>query len=341
MLRVRSCNTCKSKHYPPTGRNCQTILQAPGPSSSHDNDVLAAIASIGKKLDTYGERLTQVERKQDERQTDPPPIPADEQPTLHSLQADRTLQEAANDRLRTIQAIQDVYGDPEDGEPPAGGAEKKRRTVTKKSGRVQTADDIIVQSVDWPHYYVYRGPQRSPANYELLTVHEFVWGFLEIVNKHVNEQALKEKMLSHLQMLMEDCSSFTWDSIRNFHGIFLQQCELGNTSWDDEAYIQKLRWQYTVQPHPAIVGPGEASVAGQKSKTHMEPPSGPPFCLPYQSGNCRYAADHNTSRGFVKHCCAYCLKITKQEYPHTESECRRKAKNGQPHAPPPPAQHPQ
>ena len=54
-------------------------------------------------------------------------------------------------------------------ESDSGTGKSKQKRKGKKSGRAQTADDIVIREIDWPHYYVHQGTEGKPAKYEDLT----------------------------------------------------------------------------------------------------------------------------------------------------------------------------
>ncbi len=122
---------------------------------------------------------------------------------------------------------------------------RKKGKKIKKSGRVRTAVDGIQNSaIDWPHFAVYKGEACKAAEYDELTVPEFVYGYIDILKNGDLTDATKEKMLDHLQDLMEDASSYPWKSVRNFHGVLLSEMERNRLTWRQEAKIQRLRMKY-------------------------------------------------------------------------------------------------
>ena len=57
----------------------------------------------------------------------------------------------------------------------------------------------------WPHLQVYNGPKLKGADYENLSVSEFVYGFLRQM-KHKHFVKYREEMLEYLEEVMEDAS---------------------------------------------------------------------------------------------------------------------------------------
>jgi len=160
----------------------------------------------------------------------------------------------------------------------------------------------------------------APAKYQDLSVQEFVAGYLASLEVSQESPEVRDKMLAHLKELMQDAADFPWANVRNFHAVLLHQFEMGRMSWRDDGRIQQLRRTYAQM----FRGPqaAETSKTGHpKGQT-----KGPAFCLSYQRGACKYTTDHETTRGKVRHVCAYCFTVTGNTFPHAESDCNRKAK---------------
>ena len=190
----------------------------------------------------------------------------------------------------------------------------------KKSGRASTSDDIVTKDVDWPHFYVYRGRDCRPSKYEELSVEEFAFGYIESSTAKQVSQEHKATLLSHMSNLMQDAMNYSRPAARNFHGILLNQMEMGRLTWDDHVEIESLRRNYAHRDLEAV-----ATSTTNKPKTTQRTV----YCVAYQKGTCSHTEDdHLSPRGNVKHVCAFCLKARGREYPHPENECRgKKAKN--------------
>ena len=164
----------------------------------------------------------------------------------------------------------------------------------------------------WPHYFIYRGHERSPAAFEQLTVAEFVAGYIQVHD--AANPGNRAFMLAHLKDLMEDSTLLGWASVRAFHGTLLQMFEQGRLTWSDTSQIQLLRQKHAL----SVFKPGTQDT--QNGDGHA---SGPLFCLPFQEDKCSYTSDHATNRGFDKHVCAFCQKTVKRKYPHSETQYKR------------------
>jgi hypothetical protein len=58
-------------------------------------------------------------------------------------------------------------------------------------------------------------------------------------------------MYAHLEVLAEDMASFGYESVRAFHGIWLQEVEQGRVTWADSTIRDTLRRRFVW--NPAIV----------------------------------------------------------------------------------------
>ena len=124
-----------------------------------------------------------------------------------------------------------------------------------KSGRGRTTKDFVVKEVTWPHLGVYKGPERQAAEYDTLTIPEFVDGYVgTIVNSDHTLQEETSARLHHLRELMLDAAAYPWPDIRNYHAIVLTETEHDRLSWSARSTIQDLRAQYAhvIEPHTPI-----------------------------------------------------------------------------------------
>ncbi len=316
-------------HAPPTGKKCKQTPPVAGPEPGNaDNAVLSAINELAQTVKDMAGRVSKLESHPQETLAsgvpDPRETSADASPeqydgdednlsgsgsdsesaTPNRLRQDVRLREKVQKRLGELDLLES------EDDTPRRSSQSDRG---KKSGRSKTANDIIVRDVDWPHFYVYRGPSRQAATYEDLSLGEFAFGYICSVLDAGNVTASTNVMLRYLRDILRDAIDFPWPVVRNFHGVVAQQIELGRLDWADKDKIQDLRSVYVVRPPEST--PGQQAPATQ----------GPPFCLPYQRGACNVKApQHNTPRGQVKHMCAFCFKQTGVAYNHAEADCRRK-----------------
>lgn len=315
----RRCTTCLTSHAPPTGKNCRGRL----PDTSDDQTtILAEIRAMRREVTALGSRLTTLESVDVDTTSssvaEDTSSVAETEVSPASLKEDQGLARKVRKRMAELQLLAESDDD-DDIEFNAQSKAKKPKNIRgKKSGRAKTAEDIVVKDIDWPHYHVYRGPKRTGANYHELNIQEFAYGYLCQLIDGGHTEATQTTMLSHMRDMMQDAMEYPWENVRNFHGILMAEMEMDRASWDDTDVIERLRTMYV---HRA----SSASSKGQGSSHGNSPQV--PFCLPYQEGKCQYDQNHSSSRGQVQHACAYCLKLTKNAYPHSEADCRRKRKN--------------
>lgn len=321
----RYCKTCNSTHEPPTGKKCRT------PPSQEDTlqQILQQVTGLRTDFDHLSARVADLESPDTAASAnDSPSGGEDDQddtesrdgnqqsalPTVASLRHDQNLQNKVAQRIRAINDLHLLTGESSESDNDES-SQHHKSSKGKKSGKVRTVSDMVLKHIDWPHFYVYRGPDRQAAKYVDLSVQEFVFGFMCIIRKTKSPD--KELMLNHLQELMEDAVTYGWESVRNYHSIILQHMEMKRIGWRDTEAIQKLRRTYAMQtPMDKF----------KMDSTARRQTKGPMFCLSFQSNKCNESTDHASSRGFVKHICAYCLKQVGQEYNHSETDCRRKKK---------------
>ena len=293
MPKQRMCSTCQNRHNAPTGKHC-TRGEATG------DDIEAKVDRI---LETLGTMTTRIIALEDEKTRTPESqlSASDDDPdiaTATSLQKNKTLTSKLRERLAQLR-----LGDTTD-----ESEEEQCKSTTKKgkkSGRARTVQDIVVKDIDWPHFYVYRGSDRKPASYEDLSIPEFVYGYTTQMTEE-KDGTIKEKMAVHLNMLMRDAIDFTWQNVRNFHGVFLAHLEMKRLTWHEDASIQNLRASYVLNvPHGTTPQRNDRDAS---EKRYM--------CTTYQDRKCAHDQGHKTARGFQHHACAHCFQATGHTYPH-------------------------
>lgn len=271
------------------------------------------------KLESIEERLKSLEQKSPAQTAGNSFIESDESEeeeagpseTMADLRHNVTLQRRVQRRLRAL----GVQPDSDSEEETALQSDRKGNSKKGKSGRAKTASDFIKVTIEWPHFHVFRGADRKPAQYDDLSMAEFVFGYLAIVQEGEHPSTVKRAMLLHLQGLMQDAAEYTFEGARNCHAIILQQLEQGRFTWTNTDKLLELRRTYAQRQ--------TSDSAHQATRTGKDRPL---FCLKFQEGTCTYTGEHQTNRGLVKHVCAYCLKQTGSSYNHPENLCRRKAK---------------
>ena len=213
---------------------------------------------------------------------------------------------------RELGFLDDYAGSSSDSDDPS-----PPRTHSKshklKSGRSRTSEDIVIRQVDWPHFNVFKGPSRKAAEYDSLSIAEFVFGYLGNALKPNTSSGDRWAMLRHLRDLMHDATMYPWEGVRNFHGIVLRLMEHDEATWADKALIQELRAQYARTPAPT------SSHGGHSAQSRP--------CPEFQRGACSHAEDHESPHGgWLPHVCGWCLRVRRKYYKHAEKDCFTKKK---------------
>ena len=101
-----------------------------------------------------------------------------------------------------------------DGSADANTANSCTQPTTAKTRKNRT--------VDWPHEFA--PGYFSSGDYDKLELPDFVGGFLSMIKSY--EAPLESAMLELLELLMAKASSYSWSSVRSFHGYLAKQVEL-------------------------------------------------------------------------------------------------------------------
>ena len=181
-------------------------------------------------------------------------------------------------------------GSSSDSDDPRPQSTRKSNSKKLKSERSRTSEDVVKRRVDWPHFNVFKGAARSAAEYDSLTIPEFVYGYLGNLLKSDVSHHTQLAMLKHLRELMHDATMFPWEGVRNYHGIVLRLMEHDEVSWTDKPLIQELRAQYARTPGPAISRPSSYS-SPSRPRSRARP------CPEFQKGACTQADDHESLQG--------------------------------------------
>ncbi|MCP3890941.1 MAG: hypothetical protein GY702_19020 [Desulfobulbaceae bacterium] len=188
----------------------------------------------------------------------------------------------------------------EDGEKQTG---KKM-----KSGHELRAENDIVHSVPWPHLRVHDAHVIKGADYDKLSIPQFIFAYMKQMNEPDNEN-IRCHMHKHLETLMDDFKEMPndWERIRAFHSLILKHIERGWLTWDNYTEINILRQKY-IFPHI-------------QQKITVYP------CQDFNKGNCSWRRDHDS----LKHICAHCYENFDRECHHAKQACYKL--NGPPRFP--------
>ena len=287
--------------------------------------VTRALEAINEKMDGFGARLATVESRpagsqvlaEPSDEVDSPavsmevsPAHASAQrtdpdiPSLQDLRRDYAIGREVNRRLAEM-GLQD-----DDDNLPRNSSQRKRG---KRSGAARTVQDSV--DIDWPYFHIYTQPGEEAMTYERLSIPEFVYGYLHMVDQP--EAKLDRRVMwDLLKAMMEDATEYPWPNVRNFFWVAGSHVENDRMKWSDGATIQHLRAKHA-QKHEVIVKK-PATNAAQTGKLRS--------CALYQKEQCAEKRDHMG----LKHMCAFCYRTKSTPYPHPEKDCRRKTTEEQP-----------
>ena len=333
---TKPCSSCHQHHDPPRGKKCQHKKNNDNSVDSAETALLSMTQTILDQLGNMDARIAALEQsaQAEASKTDAATAMSPEVDTVDlttsKLRADLSIQQQVSARLKDLGLATDT--DDSDletkGASASAGKTIKSKRSKLKSGREKTVSDYAKLFVEWPHFHVFRGTERKPAKFDELSLQEFMFGCLNIILDGVDESDFVQQraMLALLRDICSDAMEFSWENARNCYAIILQQMEQGRLTWSDTESLQQLRRTYAHKSAPA------SSHAFSKSSNSVSPAkgtctSGPLYCYKFQEGTCSFSADHSTTRGSVRHICAYCLKAVGAAYNHGEHECQRKVKH--------------
>ena len=319
--RVYKCTTCGTSHPRPTGKHCQWVdieqSEEPEAPPTQAAELTQALLSFKAQMDTMGERMGAMEKLVTTKINTTPQaagsepqvpheaatgdIPADMNvPSVSELRRDYVLGREVNRRL----AEMDIADDSADAQRT--GAQRPRG---KRSGAARTVQDSIIHDIDWPHFHIYTPPGAEAMTFERLTVAEFTFGFLQMVDQP-DAKFNRAIMWDLLKDIMEDAVEYPWANVRNFYWVVGNQVENDRMKWEETEKIAKLRVKHS-QKHEVVV---------KKQATQQPNFEKTCFCVPYQKRECPEKNDH----GGLRHICAHCVRVKAGTYPHPELDCRRK-----------------
>ena len=331
--RIYKCNACNRSHERPTGKHCQWLEQEERvleteetPPPAENSGLAAALQNLTKQMTTMGDRLGSMEKRFDERPAardgrehievdegqQPTPGTSREVrdvPSPRELRRDYEVGRELNRRLPELEAENDFA---------ATARQPFQRTRGKRSGAARTVQDTVKRDIDWPHFHIYTAPGADPMTFERLSVQEFVFGYMLMVDQR-DSKLDRAVMWNVLKGIVEDATEYPWHNVKNFYWILASHVENERMEWTDDAEIHKLRAKHAQKYEAPNTQQPVQSTQAEKLR----------YCGPYQKGTCQEKADHAGQ----KHMCAFCYRAKGAAYPHPELECRRKtseeaSKNG-------------
>ena len=279
---------------------------------------MAAMQKITKQMTAMGNRFDDMEKRLDRRTTEeddsehydsdddrplkqPTANGASAVPSTSQLRRDYEVGRELNRRLAELEAEDDFAG----AARPA-----TARTRGKRSGAARTVQDTVKRDIDWPHFHIYTAPGAEPMTFERLSVQEFVFGYMHMVDQQ-DSKLDRSIMWNILKGMMEDATEYPWLNVKNYYWVLASHVKNERMEWSNGSEVQSLRAKHA-QKHDA---PPKKQPVQASTNDKLR------YCGLYQKGNCQEKGDHAGQ----KHMCAFCYRAKGTAYPHPEIECRRKA----------------
>ena len=184
----------------------------------------------------------------------------------------------------------------------------------------------------FPHFYVKRGAKRTNTSLGELSLPEFNFGFLSLMNASDVFDHDKPFMLKHLYCLNEDAMVYEWSGVRGWSEEVCARIAGGTLTWDDDYKIDLLRLKLSQQRRVAAYrDSGSADHRDRAPNSQLidmpmevrAAKPGPP-CRAFNAGNCP-SSDHHTYMGYRRlHVCSHCILQKCTLLPHSKEKCKSK-----------------
>ena len=176
------------------------------------------------------------------------------------------------------------------------------------------------------HFYVKRGPRRTKTTLCELSIPEYNYGFISLINSPDTNDHDKPFMFKHLAHVNED----QWSDVRRWSEEVCSLIAGDELTWDnsyrtDQLHL-KLAQQNRISSKPDQTSTERPRDQHRDSGIDMHPEVrsakvGPP-CKAYNNGECNYS-DHHTQGGFrALHVCSYCIAQKCSLLPHSCDKCK-------------------
>lgn len=256
---------------------------------------------------------------------------ADTMATVQALRDNAELQRQVHNRLAELQQSPAFAEHGQHAHPVQG----------KRSGRTKTVHDTITSEIEWPQFHVQRAGSDSPPEYNDLSLTEFVSGTIFATLKEEKQIPESARLkLVHLADLMSDAADFHWPTLRQFHGLVMEDIETGKCTWANTDSIQTKKFKHIARSEAlAATRANNTRSCASRNPSKIETRSNfrpeperdnqhelnIPICPRFSQGICQEKPPHlgPNGRDSVKHACGFC-SIHIRPFPHSEAVCRRK-----------------
>ena len=196
------------------------------------------------------------------------------------------------------------------------------------SGYYRTLADNQGYEVPWPCDTVYRSDGKR-ATYDTIKIQEFTQGYLHIIASSLPINESTRPAYDHIAYLcdiLSDSMHTDRDLVLNSHRQVLHMIEQGQLKWEHVEARNSLREKQLARADKArqagkekTGGSGTQYSRPQRQQNRAQPSQA------YQTGNCSQSGSHLVNGQWHQHVCATCMRVTGQQNPHKESDCKRKA----------------
>ena len=179
------------------------------------------------------------------------------------------------------------------------------------------------------HFYVKRGLKKVRATLGELSLAEYNYGFMCLINSPLTYHHDKPFMFRHLSNINEDASTYEWVGVRAWSEEVCLLIADGALTWDDEYKIdilhlklsQDVKLSTTTTRRPPSDPSGEPSLILSPEVRAAKP--GPP-CRAFNAGSCSFP-EHHVQNGYRHlHVCQHCIYQKCALLPHSREKCKSK-----------------
>ena len=183
---------------------------------------------------------------------------------------------------------------------------------------------LVNKRINCPHDSVFTADDKQVVYSDLTAI---VRGYLMVLGMEM-DMKVKAHMSQHLEELMDDTDLYGWIRVWSFHAAWLNQIELGRSSWGD---IDHQLWLHrNLVRHAAMLDHTSAPSSAPGAKTKPAIPlkiynapaaPGTKACDNFNLGiKCFSNEDHPDSHNI----CSYFLTTINRAFPHTDLTCNIK-----------------
>ena len=201
-------------------------------------------------------------------------------------------------------------------------------------GLNQKASDNPPLTAQWPHK-VWLAKTGHWAEYDDLTLEQFVQGYIEIVLPTIPvgpSTKVARDHIGYLQGMMRDTSSSPWHLVRSTHKQILLMIEHKLLKWEDAVTRDSIRASQLLSAKEEVIQakflglPDTATAKAWKEQQQQQQVKEEAVqpCLSYNTGVCMHTRAHTIDGTKMFHICSHCFKHGKHRHFHQESACHKK-----------------